>query len=237
MIRKEKQGVHWLEFELLQQFKELKHGVFLRKQELSFGEELEGSIEKSKARILPLFPKGNLVASTQIHSDVVIPIEEINPSKEPADGMFTVERGKALIIKHADCQAAIFYDPLQKRLANVHSGWRGSVQNIYKKTVELFVQRGSKREDIFVAISPSLGPEFAEFTNYQEELPSFFHQFKIGACHFDFWKASIEQLKQEGILEEHIQVAGICTHATPEEFYSYRRDKTKGRNATVAMLL
>ena len=47
-----------------------------------------------------------------------------------------MQKDCGLVIQHADCQAAIFFDPVRKAIANVHCGWRGSVCNIYAKTVE-----------------------------------------------------------------------------------------------------
>ena len=49
------------------------------------------------------------------------------------DAMVTNQQGVGLLIRHADCQAATFYDPVSKAIGNVHSGWRGSKLNIYKK--------------------------------------------------------------------------------------------------------
>jgi len=38
------------------------------------------------------------------------------------------------------------------------------------------------------------------------------------------------------VLRHHIEVAGICTFANAQDFFSYRRDRVTGRNGTVVML-
>ena len=110
------------------------------------------------------------------------------------------------------------------------------MQNIYKKVVELFIAKGSKAEDLLVCISPSLGPKAAEFIHFKKELTPFFYDFRVEGNCFDFWEASKEQLKQEGVLPGHIQVAEVCTHTNVKDYFSYRKEKVTGRLATVAAL-
>ena len=142
------------------------------------------------------------------------------------------------MIKHADCQAAIFYDPEHRAIANVHCGWRGNVQNIYRETVrEMRRHFASRPENILVAISPSLGPEKAEFINFKKELPEAFLPYQVKPTYFDLWAISRMQLESEGILSHHIQIASICTYSHPEDYFSFRRDnRVTGNHGTVAVL-
>ena len=142
------------------------------------------------------------------------------------------------MIKHADCQAAIFYDPVHKALANVHCGWRGNVKNIYRVAVQkMKFTFGTNPKDLLVGISPSLGPDHSEFIHYQTEWPEEFWRFQVRPNYLDLWAIARDQLEQCGLLPHHIEVAGICTFANPQDFFSHRRDKITGRHATVAMLL
>ena len=55
--------------------------------------------------------------------------------------------------------------------------------------------------------------------------------------HFDLWTANVEQLEDAGVPRGHITVAGISTFATPELFFSERRDHfPTGRFAAGIML-
>ncbi len=150
-----------------------------------------------------------------------------------ADGIFTAERDMGLMIKHADCQAVVMFDPEKCVIANIHCGWRGSVGNILKKAVDEFVAvYGSRAHDIWVGISPSLGPCCAEFRQWKETLPAWLHGFRKGRDHFDFWKVSKKQLEEAGVPPDQIFCSEICTVCS-KDYFSYRREKTTGRLATV----
>ena len=60
-----------------------------------------------------------------------------------------------------------------------------------------------------------------------------FSRFQLDRNHFDFWAISRSQLLEAGLLEENIEVAGLCTKCQPEVFYSYRGEKETGRFAAV----
>lgn len=250
MRRNKKSDIQWLEFEVLQEFAKVKHGVFLRQGGVSqapfhslnlsysVGDRLE-DVQKNRNIVASFFGQENLASCKAFHSDLVqehtITTQQTNLL---CDGVVCNTPQIALAVTHADCQAALFYDPIQHAIACIHSGWRGSVKNIYRNTIQQMKGRyGTNPADVIVCISPSLGPESAEFVNYKTELPEEFWQFQMKPTYFDFWEISKYQLKLEGILPEHIHVAEIDTVANPHDYFSYRRDKTTGRHASVIMLL
>ncbi len=167
-------------------------------------------------------------------------VAAIPPDEESSqyDGVVTQEQNYALLVTHADCQAAIFYDPVTRSIGCIHAGWRGNVQDIYGKAIlkmkDLF---GTLPSNLFVGISPSLGPCCAEFLNHQQELPSQFLPFQVKSFHFDLWKISRSQLMKAGVPSDQIEIAQLCTRCHPMGFYSHRRDKTKYRHTTMVALL
>ncbi|NGX39843.1 MAG: Laccase domain protein YfiH [Chlamydiae bacterium] len=230
MIHREKAGVEWLEFSLLQPYPEVVHGVFLR-HGLDMGDKA------NRKRACGALGLSSYVFCEQVHGSEVFRMED-DPPMTPYDGLVTERKEVGLLIKHADCQAAIFYDPVKQVIGNVHCGWRGNVQNIYQKTVERFsCLFDSSPEDLLVCISPSLGPLSAEFVNHERELPKAFAPFQVKPNYFDFWAISRMQLEAAGVLPDHIEVAGLCTFAEEAKFFSHRRDKKTGRNATVISLM
>jgi polyphenol oxidase len=256
MLRKEKDGVTWLEFSLLQEFPHVRHGVFTRHGGVSTGTcnslnvafdvgDLAENVQENRARIRKSISLEKnvpeIISANQEHSDTIYQVKAPkNELNEPprCDVLVTNVPSQALLIKHADCQVAIFYDPKNNVCANVHAGWRGSVRNIYKKTIEMMKQEyGSKPENLIVCISPSLGPQAAEFINYKTELPEEFWDFQVKPTYFDFWGISKWQLLQCGVLPQHIEIAKICTYSTPTDFFSYRREKVSGRHATVVCII
>jgi len=233
MLRKKKNGLEWLEFELLQTFPEVKHGVFLH---LDLGEK--GDV-KDQERVLDLFQISG-VKLRQVHRDALLEVKK-SPNEsalhEGYDGMLTEKKGVGLLIRHADCQAAIFYDPIQKALANVHCGWRGSIQNIYKKTIQKMEHLyGTRPSDLHVCIGPSLGPQSAEFIHFRTELPNHFWPFQVRPTYFDFWAISEEQLASAGVPPSQIEIARLCTYENPSLLYSYRRNKLTQRHGTLAAM-
>ena len=227
-------GIHWLEFELFAEQKDLVHGIFLRQDDI-----YSGPADLNRRRMLNALNIPRAVSCVQVQGDRVVHVSEDFKNTEECDGLITKESELALMIRHADCQAAIFYDPIHKALANVHSGWRGNVKNIYRTTVEkMAFEFGTSPQDLLVGVSPSLGPKNSEFKNFRQELPEAFWEFQIKPEYFDLWAIARWQLEQCGILSSHIQIAQVCTYENEQDFYSYRRDKTRYKNhATLAMLL
>jgi polyphenol oxidase len=248
MIRKQKDEVQWLEFELLQGIQGLVHGVFLRHGGISAkpfdslnagggtGDEPE-DIRENRRRMLSALDLKESLSANQVHGSHV-DLEDGLLLEEGCDGILTQEQGLGLMIKHADCQAALFYDPVHRAIGNVHAGWRGSVQNIYAKAIDkMRTAFNSRPEDLLVCISPSLGPDASQFIHYKTELPESFLPYQFKPLYFDFWAISRDQLQACGILPHHIEIASICTFGNPQDFFSYRRDKpATGRHATLIAL-
>jgi YfiH family protein len=248
MLRKKKNALEWLEFELLADIPGLVHGIFLRHGgisegpycSLNMGRETGDdpkNVEENSRRVFEALSIKQWVAGKQVHKDEVVYIKDSRQNIGECDALVTDRKEIGLIIKHADCQVAIFYDPMCRAVANVHSGWRGSVKNIYAAAVQKMMETfDSKPENLLVGISPSLGPNHAEFVNYKVEFPEEFWKFQVRPDYFDLWAIARYQLQASGILPHHIQIAQICTHTEAKDYFSYRRDKVSGRNATVVML-
>lgn len=140
----------------------------------------------------------------------------------------------ALFIQTADCQPVILMDPLRKVVANVHSGWRGSVKNIIGHTIAVMTDRfGSVPADLLAGVGPSLGPCCAEFKHYRQEFPAAIWPYRGDRNRFDFWQLSVDQLCRAGLKPNNVHLACICTQCNPHLFFSYRAENKTGRFATV----
>jgi YfiH family protein len=255
MRRQKYEQVEWLEFELLADFPRVKHAVFLRHGGCSEGpfaslntgfhvgdseENVKKNLQLIQHQLRREIPQWkHIIWGRACHGKVVTAVNETSPHEIlGADGVMTSTPGLSLLMKHADCQVALFYDPKHHVGATVHCGWRGSVANIYAETVQQMRHTyGSQPADLFVCISPSLGPDEAEFMHYRAELPEEFWHFQVRPTYFDFWSISEHQLQTEGILPHHIEVARLSTYSNSYDYFSYRRDKTTGRHATCLTLL
>jgi polyphenol oxidase len=247
----------FFQFLNMSRFTTIHHGIFTRKGgfsskpfnslNISFGvgDNIE-NVKHNRHVISEFFGtrtnNSSMVYLNQIHSDRVrVLSHESMPTKlnDPGmllsgDAIVTDLCNKNLVIQVADCQAILLYDPVRRVVANVHSGWRGSIQNVVGKTVNLMNQRFmSNPKDIVAGIGPSLGPCCSEFVNYRTEIPETLWKYKINGKHFDFWSISQDQMKSEGILDENIETSGICTKCRTDLFFSYRGERVTGRFSAV----
>ena len=73
------------------------------------------------------------------------------------DGLVTNVPGICLVTFFADCVPLYFLDPVKKVIGLSHSGWRGTVGKIGRRTVELMQEQyGCSPADILAAVGPSI---------------------------------------------------------------------------------
>lgn len=181
----------------------------------------------------------------QVHGTSVIPVTRRTPLRLPADGLYTSEANLSLHISHADCQAAIFYDPEQHVVANIHSGWRGLVGNIYAVTIATLKKVfHSSPKDLVVVIGPSIGPDHAVYPNYETLFPPSFLAAMPKKYHLDFRSIAHKQILETGVKKNNLFISTECTYCCHEKFFSsrYRQNfpsssPRKQNNITAAMLL
>ena len=248
MIIKRLNGLKWLEFELLSEYPVI-HGCLTRHggcsmnlfESLNFSTQSGDSsknVRENMQRLGNTIKIPDFVMPSMRHQADIVSISHPSQDRPICDAISTRKPNIGLMISQADCQAAIFYDPVNHVLANSHCGWRGNVHNIYRSTI-MHMQKtyNSKAKDLLVCISPSLGPDYSEFIHYQDELPKSFWKFQVKPNYFDLWSISEWQLTQEGIQPDHIQIAKIDTYSCGEDYFSYRRSNICGRQVTVCALI
>ena len=175
VIHIKNKGMEYLQFRKLLEYPEIKHLYTLGlekdyrtvkanrepldkdkyKQAIKNYEELCEKINESNIEI---------IQAGQTHSDHVQTInkKEIQDPekierKEDTDALITNKEDIILTTTNADCILLLIYDPVKKVIANVHSGWKGTLQRISVKTVEKMKKEyGSNPEDIICCICPSI---------------------------------------------------------------------------------
>lgn len=199
------------------------------------GDEAENVIA-NRRRIKKALGFGRLVSCHQVHGTVVRQVASVPDADielQGCDGLLTDVPRVALMIQQADCQAVLLSDPAKQAIGIAHSGWRGSVGNIIGVIIQAMTAAyGTRPEDLFAGIGPSLGPCCAEFLHHRTELPSSFHPYQVRHNFFDFWAISRDQLLAAGVRRERIEIARRCTVCCPE-FFSYRGEGRTGRFAAV----
>jgi len=192
-------------------------------------------------RIRRVMGADRLVSLEQVHGQNVLIIRRNETFRlhEPlvADGLITDVPGLGLLIKQADCQAVILFDPVRRVVANIHCGWRGNVADILGVAVERMHRVfGCSPADLAAAVGPSLGPCCGEFKGHETIFPRGFRSVMVKPDHFDLWALSRAQLEAAGVPPSSMAFARICTRCRTDLFFSYRGEGNTGRFATVAMI-
>ncbi|WP_277631331.1 peptidoglycan editing factor PgeF [Atopococcus tabaci] len=146
------------------------------------------------------------------------------------DGLMTDKEGIALLIKYADCTPIVFFDPIHRVHASVHSGWRGTVQRIAVAAMEKMEREfGTKREELLVFVGPSIdqanyevGPEVYEAFSGFKHRDTYFkpdgEKFRLSMT-----DANVSILREVGIKDEQMDVCRESTY-TSDRLHSARKE-------------
>lgn len=203
-----------------------------------------GSVsKKSREEILKDFNLENkkLFSTHQTHSDNIVFVDEQKINYfENTDGLISKNSDSVLLTKYADCLPIFFYDESSRYFGVVHSGWRGSYQEIILKAIKS-INENMKLENFYVVFGVGISAKNYEVKNdFYEQFKNKFNEkilnksfFKAdGKLFFDNQAFNFELLKDFGLPEKNIYCNNFCTF--DGFFHSYRRDKElSGRNAAL----
>ena len=169
----------------------------------------------------------NVALPGQIHSANIELVS--SPGNVPnTDALFSSKTGLFLGIQTADCFPVFIYCPEKKITGIIHAGWKGAIQNIIIKTIDLMTKNlGVLSADLYIAIGPGLQKKCFEvrsdvFRQFPEE---FLESHEDSSKRFlnlsGFLKHQLISLR---IPSKQIYVSTDCTKCNREKYYSYRRD-------------
>ncbi|MBX3084541.1 MAG: peptidoglycan editing factor PgeF [Anaerolineae bacterium] len=238
----------------------LSHGVFTRLGGVSVapfdslnvggtvGDD-PAAVQINVARIFGALDLDSSVACTvwQVHSADVVIADERAPGRRwlaRADGIVTDQVGLPLSMRFADCVPILFHDPVKRVIGVAHAGWRGTVSQVTRRTVETMRDAyGCDPADVQAAIGPSIGPDHYQVGPEVVEAArqafgsteGIIHYAEDGSTYFDLWAANRLALERAGV--HQVEVAGLCTAEHTDEFFSHRAEKGKtGRFCAVIAL-
>lgn len=151
------------------------------------------------------------------------------------DAMVTNQPDICLFVMAADCVPLLFFDPVNKVIGACHAGWRGTVNKAGLVTIQTMNKVfGSKPADIIAAIGPSIGP--CCYNIGGEVIDSVLRTFGSTDAlirfdsfdwlpYFDLWATNKFLLLKAGLLDTHIEIAGLCTQCHHNDFFSSRQGK------------
>ena len=179
----------------------------------------------------------HFIVANQTHSDNIYCIKKeetkgwecLSDAVEECDALITDIPNVMLTILTADCVPILLFDRKKRVVAAIHAGWRGTVSEITRKTVEKMKSvYGSKAEDIYAGIAPSIGNccyEVGEdVAKHFTSIPHAY-QAKEDKYMLDLPTINKEQLLACGLKEKHIEMSNICTACEVERFFSYRKEQ------------
>ncbi|HEX2605257.1 MAG TPA: peptidoglycan editing factor PgeF [Oxalicibacterium sp.] len=202
--------------------------------------DLAENVQRNRAQLrrhLPAEP----VWLTQVHGTRVVDAAGVTEAAE-ADASFTTQPGVVCAIMTADCLPVLFADKAGKVVGAAHAGWRGLAAGVLENTIEQM--RGAGAADLLAWLGPAIGP--AHFEVGEEVRQAFVDRAAIHADAFtpiiarsgkylaDLYRLATHILNAAGVTE--VRGGRFCTLAERQRFYSYRRDGTTGRMASLIWL-
>jgi polyphenol oxidase len=209
-----------------------------------FNEDAAENIYENRRRFLKLFDgQWSLASCWQMHSADVRLVRSVEDTLQPekalgetvyCDALATTTSRILLGVKTADCVPVLLADERTGACAAIHAGWRGTLAEIVRRTLEsMSVEFGTQASDVSAAIGPAakaccyeVGHEVIEaFHEKFEAAGHLFTETREGHALVDLHKANREQLVAMGVPPERIYSAPLCTMCRTDLFFSYRREK------------
>lgn len=184
----------------------------------------------------------HIVMPRQTHTSNIAVLQSLPESPESlheVDAVVTDMKGVAVGVNTADCVAVLLIDETNGICAAVHSGWRGTVDDISGKCVRRMLELGADASAIKAFIPPCIHVECFEVGEEVAELfPREYVNRKYGIKpHIDLVSMICAQLDDCGILHQNISVSKECTRCNPDKYFSARALGIKsGRNFSFTML-
>lgn len=171
----------------------------------------------------------------QVHGDRVVEAEAgegtgaLRPQEGEADALWTQRPGHWVGVGTADCVPILLVDPEGRRVAAVHSGWRGTELRIVARAVETLVARGSRPERLLAAVGPCIQRCcYVVSEDLGERFTSGFGAETVvrerGEVRLDLARAVRDTLLGAGLKQAHVDVMSHCTACDTDRFFSHRRD-------------
>lgn len=154
------------------------------------------------------FATENFFTAEQVHgADVAVIFPDSPRHTSGVDGLMTNVPGLMLGIHVADCGPVFILDPVRRAVALLHSGKKGTEQDISGHAIHLMAERyGSQPDDLIVQLGPCI---------------------RVPQYEVDFASQILASCRAAGVPAGQVHDCRTCTALDPERYYSYRRDQGK----------
>ena len=249
-VRYQKNGkVEYLTFAAFDAFPELRAAFAIRGYEntdYNLSETNDSYAQLAEA--LKVNPDNVVMAPVQVHGAAYARVNNATDTPNHVDALMTNVPGISLVMRVADCIAILVYDPVNKAIADIHSGWRGTLQRIAPKTIRgMATEYGSRPEDLIVVFCPSIGADHFEVTeDVRAQFEAEYGTEHIVNCedgeHFliDAPACVVDSLVEIGVNLKNIHLSGLCTVCHKDLIHSYRgniESEKQCRNASIICIM
>jgi len=161
------------------------------------------------------------------------------------DALVTHVRHTCIVVQVADCVPVMLFDPVERVIAVIHSGWRGTASGIVSETIRSMQENyGCKPSDMLAAIGPSIrgccyqvGDDVYEaFDDWNSTREKIF-LYRNNQLLLDLAVANRLLLLNQGVENQNIATTAYCTCCNPEYFFSSRYGKGDTGRFIAGMML
>lgn len=202
----------------------------------------EDNVTRNRALLQQVLP-AEPIWLNQVHGTRVIrgDVADVALASSEADACIATRTGVVCAIMTADCMPVLLADSRGRVVGAAHAGWRGLAGGVLQATVNAMRDCGA--DDIVAWLGPGIGPGAFEvgpdvleaFKSSQPDLSAFRPvSDRPGKYLADLPALARHLLAGVGVT----RVAGgqHCTVSDSARFYSFRRDRTTGRMASMIWL-
>lgn len=156
-----------------------------------------------------------------------------------ADAACTTQVNQVCVVMTADCLPVLFCDNKGEWVAAAHAGWRGLVDGVLESTIAQF---SGHRSALMAWLGPAIGPTAFEvgpevraaFIAKNPDAEQAFTRGEGDRYFADLYALARQRLQAGGVTA--VYGGGHCTYSESERFFSYRRDRITGRQASLIWL-
>jgi polyphenol oxidase len=175
---------------------------------------------------------------TQVHGTAVVAGGGCASFAE-ADASHAATPGVVCAVLTADCLPVLLCDRRGTRVAAVHAGWRGLRDGVVERAVQALATDGA---ELLAWLGPAIGPQAFEvgeevragFVAHDAGAAAAFRPSPRGRWLADLCALARRRLAACGVTA--IYGGHWCTYGDAQRFYSYRREGTTGRMASLIWL-
>jgi YfiH family protein len=194
-------------------------------------------VERNREALRSALP-GDPVWLHQVHGAEVIAVESA-PPRPRADGAVARTRHTVCAVLTADCLPVLLASRAGGTVGIAHAGWRGLSAGVVEAVV---ARMGGPPAGLVAWLGPAIGPRAYEvgqdvhdaFVAADPDAAQAFAPRGAGRYLADLYALARRRLAAAGVAAVH--GGGFCTHAERDRFYSYRRDRTTGRFASLVWM-